>query len=295
MRSRIQRQLARHECCSPGIIGRRLTLKNALIILVLVTMSSGASAQFMDEEGFTDYGLVRQAISNGVAVPSAKTMLLRSTPKLFAVGRGEQGMLSFGVCTGALIAPDVVLTAAHCVSWVVQPQDLIVRFDSLAIAGAGIVTHPEYRPFQRKDFLGMSIGEGGDNDIALVFLSSSMPSTHVPALLPPQGAPIVKGLHGIVAGFGMISKESGVDSAVLRWTRAPLVDAGDSRFRIVGQENLCKGDSGGPTYLGKNDRYVVIGIHSQGDCRRVGYDSKVSFYVEWIRREIDIFRRTRSI
>lgn len=70
-----------------------------------------------------------------------------------AVGRVEQK--GAGFCTGALIAPDIVLTAAHCLvqkgsNRPFDPADIIFRAgyrdgDSVAVRGAiQTVVHPEY-------------------------------------------------------------------------------------------------------------------------------------------------------
>jgi V8-like Glu-specific endopeptidase len=173
-------------------------------------------------------------------------------------------------CSAFLIAPQYVATAAHCLHDL-QASDIAVTFDEVPgprskLYQARIITpHPEFDINERG-----GIPQFGMHDYGLIELTA--PVTGVPeADLPPIGAadqlprgtPILE-----VAGYGATDTKG--MSQTYPDTRHYAVlslrtgeSAGSATHLAVSgkQTAACFGDSGGPTYLGR-DVSVVYGITS---------------------------------
>ncbi len=122
-----------------------------------------------------------------LALPAgADTDLKRLTLRQDLLGWEAVGRLDKegrGFCTGALIAPDLVLTAAHCLidsrsGQRSDPTKITFRAglrDGVAVAqstGARAVAHPDYNPFDRNGLRQLL------SDVALLQLSAPIPAGH---------------------------------------------------------------------------------------------------------------------
>lgn len=210
-------------------------------------------------------------------------------PAVVAIGARRIGCgEALGVrCTGTLIAPQLVLTAAHCVKDPRLGSDLEVLFGSDAAAPdarvqrvAAVHTHPDYR------------ADGDAADLAILVLAEAAPVAPV-----PLGSASLAGAAGRsvrIVGFGQ-TRASGEPPRTKRSGTARISEIRDAIFLIAPGPSLsCRGDSGGPLFDVESGREVLIGVTSTGDpgCATYGRNVRVDAFARdfirpWIDRERD--------
>lgn len=211
-------------------------------------------------------------VAGGVGLGSGATPAESAAPSEPAVTRGDHAvvaLLSKGkpFCSGVLIAPRVVATAAHCIHR--RPTGLSVFFGSepLPLFGSRTgheihvidsIVHPSYR------------FPAVEHDLALLLLEQA-------ATVTPTGRSSARhrlraGESVRVVGFGPASERD--RRRVKRTSRAPLTKLGAATLSFAGhsgaRSRLCVGESGGPLLIELGDRELVVGINSHGKKNRGG-------------------------
>lgn len=225
-------------------------------------------------------------------------------PEVVALGTDALGEPT-ALCTASVIAPRVLLTAAHCTEFV--PVELLI-VAGLAYVGpslaeadiqhrlklADVVLHPDYVPLE----------EGGrgalpEYDLSVIVLAEDAPVRPVWWRAGPIDDDDLDA-DLISVGYGVDERNrSGVKRS------APLVLGDyDEQFLLVynadteARSNICSGDSGGPQ-LGWDEAlqgWVQWGVHSWGDsqCRSVAGSTRTDIAAEWILDQIEAVHGTRD-
>ncbi|SFV13319.1 Trypsin [Methylobacterium sp. 174MFSha1.1] len=149
-----------------------------------------------------------------------------------------------GVCTGIVLARDVVLTAAHCAAPGVEHR-VHFRDESGAPVMLGIaarVLHPGYDA-------GAIAGRRRSIDLALLRTETALPARFVPASLTE--APVAAGTPLTLGGYGVARPGDHRSTGTFRTATLPLVEPyGPSRIlawlKGPAASGACEGDSGGP-------------------------------------------------
>ena len=233
---------------------------------------------------------------------------------------GNQKIKTY-LCTGTLIAPDVVLAAAHCFDGAALTggmgsatrMDFAISFQSSldqlasmatdqfptdAIQGAYAVKHPR---FSMENFNGFKGGLSTMWDIGLLFLSHPVQKIQPAVVITGEEAAQIKAGNKIkISGWGYQQAMSNPyqqppagSYGLKRCAEAEVNEVGLSEMQIGSDEKSarkCHGDSGGPTYLNIatpfKDHERVIGITSHAydntDCQKGGIDTRIDAYLDWI-------------
>jgi secreted trypsin-like serine protease len=180
---------------------------------------------------------------------------------------------SDGVCTGEIIAPRWVLTAAHCTSAGVEVRSGQVDRGAAAPARASeVFTHPAYD------------AKSGRNDVGLIHLQVALASRPVPLMTRAESAALLReGARAVIAGWGRRSASMPFsDRLIVSDVELRSLRREDGRIAYFDPASgPCGGDSGGPMLLARPDgTWVLAGVASRvvGNlCERGG---GVGLYVD---------------
>ncbi|WP_413290302.1 S1 family peptidase [Bdellovibrio sp. HCB337] len=179
-----------------------------------------------------------------------------------AIYNSKEGVL----CTGTLIANNLVLTAAHCANTGV-PSEYAIFFTKNPKVNQSLVRHVTnirvhaYNPKSYAD----------RKDLAILRFDGYPPAGFEPMPLPTEQDLADAGRTFYATGYGTVTGRKDIterQGGTLRYTQVtinePEITTATSQFSVSQQNGhgICFGDSGGPAFAKIDDRRVVMGVAS---------------------------------
>ncbi|MBT3220569.1 MAG: trypsin-like serine protease, partial [Proteobacteria bacterium] len=226
------------------------------------------------------------------------------------------------LCSSVLVAPDVVMAAAHCADWEMitkgegAMRNVTMRWtretDVTALQGWEVAPWPDdsvkihsWSLHPDWDLHKMVTPVGENADLALFFLDEPLIDAPLGILPGPEDMGLVK-LDAPVAVVGWGRTEEGT-SGIKHSGVSEITEVSPWEFQVGDQVDMtrqCFGDSGGPTFAaslegwtvfpgddGRTHPLRVVGVTSHlwdsTDCTSKGaLSTRIDYYLDWIDSEM---------
>jgi len=198
------------------------------------------------------------------------------------------------LCTGSLIAEDMVLTAGHCLGQAGNAS-IRVAFRRNIADKTGLVKRA-VAAIRPNDFF-QNPNDVDEDDIALIQIAGGLPAGYAPATLLADSSELRDGAEVILAGYGRsvgVAPADGADdgAGILRKVAVKVFRAqyGQTEVEVdqTAGKGACHGDSGGPAFLEKNGALFLFGVTSRGPqgapdtCNSQAIYTNALTHTDWI-------------
>jgi MYXO-CTERM domain-containing protein len=175
----------------------------------------------------------------------------------------------FFFCSGTLVSPRIVVTAAHCLPPNLEPgfqiddlTDVAIYFGEV-VDGTGVtidVLDGKVNPLWTEDTT--------PNDIALLSLAIDAPANITPIPMNTELIGDIGLVGSTVRAVGYGLSFLGLDDGGTRRQGTLTVESGDATniFSTPDPATICPGDSGGSLFATVGGSERLVGVASRGDC-----------------------------
>lgn len=245
----------------------------AIVALVTMTTATGCANDEGDE-----------AVSSSSSIVGGYAESGRANVVAVVVDTGQSSKGTSSICSGTLIARNLVLTAAHCVidQNGVKYAGHRVVFGSDAQSGMSVPVIWTAADWRYSPKVGFAY------DAAVLFLADLVDIE--PAEPAYQLGQWLVGRNVTAVGFGMTDGAKGDSAGTKMTTTMRVVSLEQTHFGVGSAGNtLCHGDSGGPIFLNLGGKEMIVGITSwgKGDCSDGAYAQRTDVVADFIRPMLD--------
>lgn len=244
----------------------------------------------------------QSGIIGGTRVTDRQTQASRSVVLVELTNRFG---FALGFCSATLIAPNTVLTAAHCFDEknikglygfnVVFTNNYEMFLRDTSRKGLRWARHPKYNTTKNYD-----------HDVAVAVFEGGLPEGYLPVAIDTNKGANYSRKNVYVYGYGRSQDYTGRPGEDLAAHTGDLhrgvmqIDANYNRFPDRYWLNsaipvfICQGDSGGPQFFHEQGVLKIIGVNSavygrklpngQNSCKGTAQATKVAPFADWIKK-----------
>lgn len=205
------------------------------------------------------------SIVNGAECPATNSSIVLLNMKDPA---GAQA----GSCTGTVIAPRAILTAAHCLQGQIGSINVFLGVGPQQVT-TSFVAHPSWHESNSVQY-----------DVGVILMPADIGRTPVPLLLSRDGH---VGETAILTGWG---KDASGATSTLRAGSATITAVNAFTLQTTyttTAASVCQGDSGGPILLQEGGAWAVAGVISANSTLACSFGD--NFYANLRQPEIQSF------
>jgi hypothetical protein len=204
-------------------------------------------------------GALGSTVSGATAIVNGAECSAANSPVVLLNMKDRDGQQA-GSCTGTVIAPRAILTAAHCLASGTASINVFLGVGPQLVA-TSFAPHPNY-------------AGGTSVDVGVILLNDDIPRAAVPLLL---GRDARVGETAVLTGWGRDA--SGVTST-LRAGVTTIVAVSSQTLQTTFTNNfssVCQGDSGGPILVQEGGAWTIAGVISANSTIACSFGD--NFYV----------------
>lgn len=252
-------------------------------------------------------------IIRGNPVPAQDTLARTVFQLISADPKATSDMDGVSICTASALTPKIAITAAHCVQ---GGPDMLHRLQ--VVDEKGVTTMNKVLKFKQHEEFIPDVNAYRDSlpeeerelridnhDIALLLLENELPASTIYPNLPEADEYLdIMGpfTHLLAVGFGRVTGEALRDgqAGIMRKGHVEAKGYNPDRINFEIEQSdpkskgICKGDSGGPSFLESSKGLILVGIAHEvipyvfpGDinpdlCLGVGRYVNVQSQLKWI-------------
>lgn len=269
----------------------------ALALTLTVASCGPANSPSMDSDSTANSGII-----GGSRVTDRQTQAARSVVLVELINRFG---FALGFCSATLIAPNTVLTAAHCFDEknikglagfnVVFTNNYEMYLRDTSRKGLRWARHPKYNSTKTYD-----------HDIAVAVFEGGLPDGYLPVNIDTNKGANYSRKNVYVYGYGRSQDYTGRPGEDLAAHTGDLhrgvmqIESNYNRFPDRYWLNsaipvfICQGDSGGPQFFHEQGVLKIIGVNSavygrklpngQNSCKGTAQATKVAPFADWIKK-----------
>ncbi len=289
-----------------------LTSMAAAALLVVSVGCQKPHAPKLNSADLRTHAADQSGIINGDVVADADP-IAKTTVGILDLKQGS-------LCTGSIIADDMVMTAAHCLGsgklLLVFMPDLGKVFSALSgdnqaqvnavrpflRAASASAMHPNYLKLNAdikalqdrieagemvtSEEITAVVGRADHGDMLVLKFTGGLPAGYAPAEVLNRYHEFRMGDEVVLAGFGINNGVTHENDNLLHKTKVSIESPNFGQFEVLLDQRkgtgACHGDSGGPAFATVNGKQLLFGVTSRGYLDEKDDCSQFSVYSNFV-------------